>query len=224
MNNIKEFYDTLHFPGQYTVADISEIKNKYLYTINSAIQDHQSVLDVGCGTGLITNFLALRHPTSQFTGIDFSESINVAQKFSRTHGINNASFIQKDFLKFDSQQKYDVVICQGVLHHIPDFQPAALKLSELAQKTLIVGVYHPWGKWVKKYFKVAYHSNMLAKDQESHPFELSFTCNEIIEMFPKFKLCRSYPSHINMISQIEALFNYQNGGLITYIFDREVDK
>ena len=46
------------------------------------------------------------------------------------------------------------------------------------------------------------------------------TCSQIKHMLPEFNLINSYPSSINIVSHIESFFNYRNGGLITYIFER----
>ena len=79
MNEVKEFYDQLQFPGKYTIAGLDyhspRIRNTYLKIIDDHLCNGISVLDVGCGTGLITNLFARRY-NSQFVCIDFANSVD----------------------------------------------------------------------------------------------------------------------------------------------------
>lgn len=222
MINVRQFYNHLQFPGHYCLQDLQTINNAYLLTIDKALSDKITVLDVGCGTGLISNLFALHYPQSQFTAIDFADSIDYARRFAKENNITNVKFIKQDFIKADLTQKYDVVICQGVLHHIPEYKLAAAKLAALTGHKLVVGVYHPWGQWLKKFFRIDYKNHMLYQDQELNPLSLSFSARQVIEMFDKFELEYSYPSSLNIVSHIESLLNYKNGGLTTYVFNNHI--
>jgi ubiquinone/menaquinone biosynthesis C-methylase UbiE len=217
---VKNFYDNLKFPGIYLFENLTTLSNPYLLTIDRALSNGQTVLDVGCGTGLITNLFALRYPNSQFTAVDFADSIDFAKNFAKSNQINNVEFIKQDFDQLLTNRTYDVVICQGVLHHMPNYIDAANKLKHLTRKTLVVGLYHPWGKFAKKWVKINYENAILQQDQDNHPYETAFTANQVINLFDNFTLSYSYPSHINIVSHIEALFNYKNGGLTTYVFNK----
>jgi trans-aconitate methyltransferase len=224
MSTVQEFYNQIQFPGHYTIKGLGyhlpTVRNPYLQLIDQQITDGMTVLDVGCGTGLVSNLFGLRYPNSTFTSIDFASGIDFAKQFAAQNNINNVEFRKENFLEADINQTYDVVICQGVLHHIPDMQTALNKLKQATGKTLILGLYHPWGKWVKQWSSINYRNETLRLDQEEHPHETAHTCAQVKGMLPEFNLVSSYPSSINIISHIEALFNYRNGGLITYIFER----
>lgn len=228
--NIRDFYNQVQFPGKYTMTGLQyhddEIKNKYLAQIASVINDNVNVLDLGCGTGLISNLLANKYPTSNFTGVDFSDSIYYARKFSAKHNIKNTKFIKQDILNFSSSSQYDVVIAQGVLHHIPEYKKAIEKTKALVKEGgyLVVGLYHPMGKIAKRLFNITYNSNTLYLDQEKNPFELSFSGGEVKDLFADFFLESAFPSTINSIMAVHALFNYTNGGLVTYVFKKPANK
>jgi 2-polyprenyl-3-methyl-5-hydroxy-6-metoxy-1,4-benzoquinol methylase len=221
MNVVQEFYNQVNFPGPYQIEQLKSISNRYLMLIDNALQNGQTVLDVGCGTGLITNLFALKYPDSQFTAMDFASGIEFGKKFAKDNNITNIQFCRENFLETTINNKYDVVICQGVLHHIPDANQALATLKKLSKNTLILGLYHPWGKQAKKWFDIDYGNEILRLDQEEHPYETSYTCSQVKRMLPEFNLINSYPSSINIVSHIESLFNYRNGGLITYIFERK---
>ena len=90
---IKQFYSKLGFPGTYSFDDIKfydeeGIHNIYLKQIDSFLAHGQEVLDVGCGTGMVSNLFAYRY-RSNFTAVDFSDSIDYAREFANNHCINN---------------------------------------------------------------------------------------------------------------------------------------
>lgn len=73
------------------------------------------ILDVGCGAGFLTNFLALQG--HDVTGIDLSESsLEIAKKHDRTSNVN---YIQSsaDRLPFFSKS-FDVVCAMDLLEHV----------------------------------------------------------------------------------------------------------
>lgn len=225
MEEIKTFYNSNKFPGTYSKESLEyhwpTIKNPYLKIIDTALTDNISIIDIGCGSGLISNLFAKKYPSSKFLGIDFSDSIDHAVKISQQLELKNLSFIKQDFINFNNEEQYDVVICQGVLHHIPDYKNAAIKLKKLVKPNglLVLGVYHPLGKIVKKYFNIDYKSKVLHDDQELNPFETTFDYLTVAEMFSEFTLCRKYPSFFGSVT-ISSIFNYKNGELVTYVFQK----
>jgi 2-polyprenyl-3-methyl-5-hydroxy-6-metoxy-1,4-benzoquinol methylase len=224
---IQQFYNQNQFPGIYTIEDFNSygdnIENPYLRIIDKHLGDNTTVLDAGCGTGLITNLFAYRYPTNKFVAVDFADGIDYAQQFGKTNNINNAKFIRQDLLEYTSTKQFDVVICQGVLHHIPDWHTAIAKLKTLVKPggKLILGLYHPWGKIAKKFFNINYGNTVLYKDQELVPYELSFSVAEVKNMTQGFNLIDFAPTRTLDSIEISALFNYRNGGLVTYILKKK---
>lgn len=51
------------------------------------------VFDIGCGNGILTCFLALRHPGSPFTGLDLSQNaVSVAEELAKKLQLHNVHF------------------------------------------------------------------------------------------------------------------------------------
>jgi ubiquinone/menaquinone biosynthesis C-methylase UbiE len=176
------------------------------------------VLDVGCGSGFIVNFLANRYPHIQFDAIDFSDSIDYAQQFGKTNNITNTRYIKQDFLKWDSSTQYDVVLCNGVLHHIPEYLQALEKIKQCSSNKIIIGIYNTYGKLLKNFVPVVYKNQILYQDQEKCPFEMSFTDQEFKQLFKDYTIKSIYPSYKNYLVDLRNLFNYKNGGLTVYVF------
>lgn len=223
---VKEFYSKIKFPGNYSFDDInfyqSKIANPYLKIIDDHLENNLKILDVGCGTGYILNLFAHRY-NSSFYGIDFSDAIDVAKSFSKENKIKNINYSKKDFLQINEKETYDIVICQGVLHHIPDYIKAVNLLKKITKKKLILAVYHPSGKILKKYFNINYNSDLLRADQEDVPFETAFNQQEILSMFKGFKLVESYPTNPNLHFILNPIRHSRNGGLVTYILEKNAD-
>lgn len=222
MNSIKDFYDRNPFPGPYTIDQLKNYQvdnNPYISIIDSNINDDQKILDVGCGAGLITNLLASRY-TSEFTGVDFSVAADIAADFATNHHITNATFIKQNFLNFQTNKKFDVIIAQSFLNHVPEYGGAINKLKSLLAPggTMIVGIYNDHGKFAKKFFKVDYGNDRLRLDQECNPYEVSFSHQEVLDQWNEFQLKTVYPSWGNRFVGLRNLLNSRNGGLTMYVF------
>jgi ubiquinone/menaquinone biosynthesis C-methylase UbiE len=220
MNEVKEFYSRLQFPGTYTIEDLkfydSTVCNDYLKIFDDAVSQSSSVLDIGCGSGFIINFLARRHPNILFDAVDFSDSIDVAKQFSNNHGIYNISYYKEDFLTWNTDKTYDLVLSNGVLHHMPKYKQAVSKIHELATDKVVIGIYNKYGKLLKRVVKVQYSSDILYIDQEHCPFEVSFTDKEFKSLFDTFGIHKVYPSFQNKLVDFRNFFNAKNGGLTVY--------
>lgn len=107
------------------------------------------VLDIGCGNGRFAQWLSevinLAETTTkiEYTGIDFNEFL-LQKARERTQ---NLPKVTTDFKQIDivesllqktplSTQKYDLIVCFGVMHHIPG-QEMRQKLVEQISKLMV---------------------------------------------------------------------------------------
>ena len=115
----------------------SEIKNagdQYFDILNIETLKNAIVLDMGCGSGRWTKYIA---PSVNFVeAIDPSEAVFSAEKL--TESVDNVRVTQAgvDSIPFQDNS-FDLVICLGVLHHIPDTSKA---LKTLVRKMKVGGV------------------------------------------------------------------------------------
>lgn len=81
-----------------------------------------SVLVAGCGTGRHACATATRFAGSRVLAVDLSlASLGYAARMAEALGIDNVTFTQADILSLaELDQRFDVIECSGVLHHMAD--------------------------------------------------------------------------------------------------------
>ena len=114
-------------------------KRYYFKEIQNIINKHfkqeklKHVLDIGCGNGDLIFHLKNFYPDTNFTGLDVSkETINFAKK--RANSFKNLRFIKKDFLKFKTTKKFNLIIGAGFLGYFDDFRYPLNKIIRLINK------------------------------------------------------------------------------------------
>lgn len=85
-----------------------------------------SILEIGCGAGFAADYLNGRY--SQFLGIDYSEElIGYARKYNTSSGVR---FEVANVTEFQSEQKFDLILMIGLLHHLDDPEAILTKTSK----------------------------------------------------------------------------------------------
>ena len=126
--------------GKFKILhEIQAIRIKYiLETLNKKNLNNTTVLDIGCGGGLVSEGLSKIGAT--VTGIDFiKENIKVARMHAKKNNLKINYFV-KDFEKEKITSKYDVIIILEVLEHLENWEEfiKKIKLSLNKNGTLII--------------------------------------------------------------------------------------
>ena len=126
--------------GKFKILhEIQAIRIKYiLETLNKKNLKNTTVLDIGCGGGLVSEGLSKIGAT--VTGIDFiKENIKVAKMHAKKNNLEIDYFV-KDFEKEKITSKYDVIIILEVLEHLNNWEEfiKKIKLSLNKNGTLII--------------------------------------------------------------------------------------
>jgi SAM-dependent methyltransferase len=224
--DIKEFYDTVTFPGLYSADDVVNhddllIYERYLKFLEE--NDINTILDVGCGSGFITNIIAHTFPHIKIVAVDFSDTINHGKKISKQIGLTNITWIQQNFFDFESSAGFDLVLSNGSIHHMPDFDNAVSKVKTLCNKYIMIGLYNKYGKWMQRKIHPKFITPTFELDQMKIPFELSFTHREIQRYFKEYKQLKVTPSIFGAGADFFSLFRGKWGGFSFYIFKKPLD-
>ena len=95
------------------------------------------LLDAGCGRGSWALELAATRPNWSIVGLDRElKSLDVAEASRRRMGLSNVSFVQADFLEFQSEAKFDVVLSVASAHY----------LAEAGKGEQLFNCFHSWLK------------------------------------------------------------------------------
>src|SRR5262245_49415839 len=100
---VRAFYENCSFPGYEefeTPVDLAEKAKRGVYakSVDAQLPLGVKVLDAGCGTGQLANFLSIMNRT--VLGVDFSyNSLAKANQFKRQFGLSNVCFAQMNLLR-----------------------------------------------------------------------------------------------------------------------------
>lgn len=94
----------------------------------------KSVLDLGCGVGLIANMVDGR----EYVGVDFSEEAIASSR--RICDNDNATFMIGDVMTFEPERTYDTVLLIELLEHLSQPRVVVERALKACSKRLIVTV------------------------------------------------------------------------------------
>jgi SAM-dependent methyltransferase len=150
---IKAFYEENPFPNYEGTEDIGSLIEKsvargFPEMLNRSIPPNATVLEVGAGTGQLGNFLSIANRRVLSTDLCLN-SLRLAQRFRNANGLSNVTFAQMNLFRLPLQpERFDVVICTGVLHHTADPRGGFRGLLPLVKPGghVLVGLYNRYGR------------------------------------------------------------------------------
>jgi SAM-dependent methyltransferase len=152
---VKSFYEQTPFPDYDDLDSPAGLRDKAQRSLFAKLLDEQiphgaKVLEAGCGTGQLSNFLGLTWGRRVF-GTDISvNSLRLAQGFKQAHAIEQAAFYQMNLFKpIFAPESFEVVISNGVLHHTGDPLRGFMSIARLVKRGgyLVVGLYNSLGRF-----------------------------------------------------------------------------
>lgn len=82
------------------------------------------ILDLGAGTGILTELLYKQHPNADITLVDLSTKMLDIAKMKFNY--NNFSFVEADYLTYDFGEQYDIIVSSLSIHHLTDEEKKVL--------------------------------------------------------------------------------------------------
>jgi len=235
-NKVTNFYKETPFPNYKENDDKQTIlekgnKNFLANQFKKFIGHKKNVLEVGCGTGQLSIFFSIG-ANNNIVGLDPTiESLKLAKNFSDKNNITNIKFVNADI--FDdvlSDNYFDLIWCNGVLHHTKDPYGAFEILVKSLKKEgyLLIGLYNKIGRvrtiFRKYIFKVfgrkildkidptlrnlkldENEKNAWIRDQYSHPIESLHSIDEVLNWFDKNNI-----TFISSIPSTDFDYNYND--------------
>ena len=243
---VKGFYEETPFPNYDDLDNVRALLEKaraglFARLLNDQIPYGASVVEIGCGTGQLTNYLAIAHRSVLGTDMCLN-SLRLAQGFKTTHGLDRAAFAQMNLFRPALRDGFfDYVISNGVLHHTDDAERAFKRVARLVKPGgfLVVGLYSAYSRrlhyarralfrwtgitsrWLDPHFgRVAAYGKREAwfRDQYCHPHESCHTLDEVLGWMDDcaLELVNSIPKAVGgcELAADERLFESKDKGTL----------
>lgn len=150
----KQFYEQYQFPGNRPIDhDGLVFMRRFIKSVEkiSHTKNKMCVLDAGCGTGNTSISLAAKYKEIEFLGVDnSSSSLEKAKLNVIKQGLSNLKFRKWNLLKpISGEQKYDIVLCLGVLHHTGNMKKVLINLNKILNDSgeLFLWIYGKHGRY-----------------------------------------------------------------------------
>jgi 2-polyprenyl-3-methyl-5-hydroxy-6-metoxy-1,4-benzoquinol methylase/uncharacterized protein YbaR (Trm112 family) len=233
---VRRFYEHAPFPG-YPPRDSLEWlraragRSEFARLLDRAISGNARILDLGCGTGQMSLYLA--RADRLVIGADLTRaSLRLGAAAARRFQLDHVQFVETDLHRPGLRRgSFDVVYSSGVLHHTPDPRASFARLAQLARPggMIVLGLYNAFARIpfrlrrliarLSGYRLIAFdpvlrdRTNEPARreawlrDQYQHPEEHRHTLAEVQGWFAEngIEYMRAYPSAL-LATDSEELF------------------
>jgi len=97
---------------------------------HAKLQDDQSILELGCGWGSLTLFMAKRFPNSRITAVSNSHSQReyILSK-AKKRGLNNIKVITCDMNDYKPEQTFDRIVSVEMMEHMRNYSALYEKIA-----------------------------------------------------------------------------------------------
>src|SRR5262249_39110543 len=135
---VRAFYQAAPFPGYPPAATLAWLRSRAARSelarlLDCAIAPDARILEMGCGTGQMSLFLATADRV--VVAADLSRaSLEVAQAAAHRLGDRRVRWVETDLNRPGLRAaSFDVVYSSGVLHHTPNPRAAFAEVAKLAR-------------------------------------------------------------------------------------------
>ena len=164
---MQAFYEKTPFPNYDELDDRSALQEKARRGVFAKLLDEQipfgsSILEVGCGTGRLTNFLGMTWGRTVFGADACLNSLKTGEHFRRANQIQNVTFLQMNlFRPVFRPESVDFVICNGVLHHTSDPFLGFQSIARLVKRGgfILVGLYNKYSRLTTDFRRMVFRSS-----------------------------------------------------------------
>ncbi len=150
---VRRFYEQAPFPDFPPRATLSWLRaraerSEFARLIDRAIPSNARVVEIGCGTGQMSLYLA--RADRVVVGADLTrESLRLGVEAARRFELDQVRFVETDLHHPGLRAgAFDVVYSSGVLHHTPDPSVAFARMVRLARPggIIVLGVYNAFAR------------------------------------------------------------------------------
>lgn len=212
---VKAFYEKYPFPHYDDLDSGASLRRKaergiFARRLDLDIPHGAVILEGGCGTGQLSNFLGLTKGRIVFGADMCRNSLRLAQGFKERNKIDNTNFVQMNlFRPVFKPETFHLVVSNGVLHATSSPFMAFQSLLGLVKRGgyILIGLYHTYGRVftdLRRFlFNISgdrltfldyrmrdkaigsHQKESWFQDQYKHPHESKHTISELIGWFER---------------------------------------
>jgi SAM-dependent methyltransferase len=150
---VRRFYERSPFPGYALRDSLSSLRaraerSEFARLLDHAIPSDAHVLDIGCGTGQLSLYLA--RTDRLVIGADVARApLRLAAAAARQFGVDRVQFVETDLHRPGLRKGcFDVVYASGVLHHTANPRAAFARVVPLVRPggMIVIGLYNSFAR------------------------------------------------------------------------------
>lgn len=123
-------YSSCYFKEDVTSLDQAEDDMLELTCRRAELADGQSVLELGCGWGSLSLYMAAKFPGSTFKVVSNSRTQKIyIDEQAKQRGIKNLAVITADMNTFEIEQRFDRVVSVEMFEHMRNYQRLMRKVA-----------------------------------------------------------------------------------------------
>lgn len=124
-------YSCGYWPEGVKTLDASEESMLDLTVTHAHLSDGQKVLELGCGWGSLTLYMAARFPRSKIVGVSNSATQReYILRQAKARHLNNVRIITADMNAFAIDEKFDRVVSVEMFEHMRNYQKLLQKVAD----------------------------------------------------------------------------------------------
>lgn len=123
-------YSACYWPEGVTTLDAAEAAMLALTSERADIHDGQTILELGCGWGSLTLWLAEHYPRSTVTAVSNSHpQRRFIERACAERGLNNVQVITADMNDFSIDRRFDRVVSVEMFEHMRNYRELMARIA-----------------------------------------------------------------------------------------------
>ena len=123
-------YSCAYYDEGVHSLDVAEEKMLNLTCERAELKDGMKILELGCGWGSLSLWMASHYPNSKITAVSNSTTQKeYIDDQAKQRGLNNLTILTSDMNVFEIDQKFDRIVSVEMFEHMRNYQKLLAKLS-----------------------------------------------------------------------------------------------
>ncbi len=123
-------YSGCYWPAGVHTLEEAEEASLHVTCDHAALDNGQEILELGCGWGSLTLWMAARYPQSRITAVSNSGSQRRFIEYEcERRGLSNVKIVTADMNEFSPQDRYDRVVSVEMFEHMRNHEELMRRIS-----------------------------------------------------------------------------------------------